>query len=111
VPAEHRALAVDAQEADAGSTLHFTRAMVALRRAEPALRHGSAAALDLPAPLFGLVREAAGRRVAVVVNLSEAGVALPAGLAAAAPLAGFGAPGGVLGAYGVACLGLARVLA
>jgi alpha-glucosidase len=36
----HRALAVDRQEADPGSTLQLTRRVLALRRAHPALRLG-----------------------------------------------------------------------
>jgi alpha-glucosidase len=36
----HRALAIDRQEADANSTLHLTRRVLALRRAHPALRLG-----------------------------------------------------------------------
>ena len=38
--AAHAALAVDEQEADAASTLHLTRRVLALRRAHPALRLG-----------------------------------------------------------------------
>ncbi|HLZ83666.1 MAG TPA: alpha-amylase family glycosyl hydrolase, partial [Caulobacteraceae bacterium] len=38
----HRPLAVAAQEADPGSTLHFTRGLTALRRSWWALRHGEA---------------------------------------------------------------------
>jgi alpha-glucosidase len=37
----HAALAVDVQEADAGSMLHFARRAIAFRRAHPALRWGS----------------------------------------------------------------------
>ncbi|WP_380069518.1 alpha-amylase family glycosyl hydrolase [Dankookia sp. GCM10030260] len=112
VPASHRALAVDGQERDADSTLRFTRRLLALRRAEPALRHGTAAELDLPAPLFGFTREAAGQRVTLVFNLAEAPVALPAGLLAGmAGLSGFDAAAGVLPAFGFALLvpAMARV--
>jgi alpha-glucosidase len=38
--AENVARAVAAQEGDPASLLHFTRAMIALRKANPALRHG-----------------------------------------------------------------------
>lgn len=50
---EHLAQAVDRQEADTGSVLHFTRRMLALRRQSPALRHGTLTLLD-DAP--GLIR-------------------------------------------------------
>ena len=38
---DHRAIAVDAQEADATSLLHWTRMLIAARKAHPALRTGS----------------------------------------------------------------------
>ncbi|MDO9708157.1 alpha-amylase family glycosyl hydrolase [Paracraurococcus lichenis] len=112
VPASHRALAVDGQERDPDSTLRFARRLIALRRAEPALRQGTAAPLDLPEPLFGFTREAAGQRVTLVFNLSGQPVPLPAQLEAGqAGLGGFGASGGVLPAYGFALLvpAMARV--
>jgi alpha-glucosidase len=59
------------------STLAFTRSLLRLRRDEPALRHGRAEALDLPAPLVGLTREAGGRRITLLFNLSDGDVALP----------------------------------
>jgi len=105
VPAAHRALAVDGQEADAGSTLNVTRALLALRRRTPALRHGAAAPLDLPAPLFGFVREAAGQRVTLLFNLAAGEVALPPGLVAGlGGLGGFGVADGTLPGYGFALL-------
>jgi alpha-glucosidase len=59
------------------STLAFARSLLRLRRDEPALRHGRAEALNLPAPLVGFTREAAGRRVTLLFNLSDEAVALP----------------------------------
>ena len=59
------------------STLAFTRSLLRLRRDEPALRHGRAEALNLPAPLIGFTREAAGRRITVLFNLSDEAVPLP----------------------------------
>jgi len=41
VDPRHTALAVDAQEADPGSTLHATRRLIALRASHPVLRTGS----------------------------------------------------------------------
>ncbi|MFZ4405900.1 MAG: DUF3459 domain-containing protein [Paracraurococcus sp.] len=105
MPAAHRALAVDGQEADAGSTLNVTRALLALRCRTPALRHGAAAPLDLPAPLFGFVREAAGQRVTLLFNLAAGEVALPPGLVAGlGGLGGFGVADGTLPGYGFALL-------
>ncbi len=82
VPEAHRALAVDAQAADPDSTLSFCRSLLALRRAEPALRDGAARSLDLPAPLIGVLRrDAASRReVAMVCNLSADPAPLPEAL-------------------------------
>lgn len=105
VPDAHRALAVDAQERDAESTLRVTRRLLALRQAEPALRFGSARELDLPEPLFGFERMAAGQRVVLVFNLSAAPVALPPGLVRdMAGLAGFRPTDGVLAPHGFAAL-------
>ncbi|MBK5912281.1 hypothetical protein CCR85_12350 [Rhodothalassium salexigens] len=56
VAPQHRALAVDRQEADAGSTLHAARALLRLRRAHPALVRGRLDLLDLAAPVVGFVR-------------------------------------------------------
>jgi alpha-glucosidase len=63
------------------STLAFTRSLLRLRRDEPALRHGRARSLELPAPLLGFTRGAAGRRITVLFNLSDEAVALPPELA------------------------------
>jgi alpha-glucosidase len=105
VPPSHQALAVDGQDRDPASTLCFTRALLALRRSEPALRSGTAAELDLPAPLFGFERQAAGQVVTLVFNLSADPVAVPAALLAGkAGLRGFGAADGVLPAFGFALL-------
>jgi alpha-glucosidase len=73
----HYDLSVSEQEMAPDSTLAFTRSLLRLRRDEPALRHGRAESLDLPAPLVGFTREAAGRRITVLFNLSDEAVALP----------------------------------
>ncbi len=105
VPASHRALAVDGQDRDPDSTLRFTRRLLALRRSEAALRHGTATELDLPAPLFGFERQAGARRVTLVCNLSEDPVPVPPGvLAGQAGLGGFDLAAGVLPAFGFALL-------
>jgi glycosidase len=88
VPEAHRPLAVDAQEAAGpGSALGACRALLRLRREEPALRAGAAAPLALDAPLLGFVRRdpglAGGRDVTLVFNLSDAPAPLPAAVAGA----------------------------
>ena len=104
VPEAHRALAVDAQERDPGSVLHFTRALLAARRAAPALAAGELVPLGLEAPLLGYDRVAGGQRVRCVFNLSPGEAALPPDLAAAtrplpgAPVGGLAEP---LGPWGV----------
>jgi alpha-glucosidase len=58
----HRALAVDVQEADPGSTLQLARRLIALRHAKPALRVGALHLLDAEPPLLGFDRgDGAGR--------------------------------------------------
>ena len=108
VPEAHRALSVDAQHADAGSTLNAVRAFLAWRRTQPALLHGSIHFLDTPEPVLAFVREHAGQRLLAAFNLSgiEADVALGDLDAGAVSLPGF-APGSLrrgrlrLPAYGV----------
>ena len=77
----HYDLSVSEQEMAPDSTLAFTRSLLRLRRDEPALRYGEAESLGLPAPLFGFAREAEGRRITLLFNLSGADVALPPGFA------------------------------
>ena len=74
VPAAHHPLAVDRQEADPDSLLHTWRRLLRQRQAQPALVRGAQRALDLPAPLAGLVRDYAGQRILAVFNLSRAPV-------------------------------------
>ena len=67
----HAPLAVDAQEADAGSMLHAARHLLRLRRVHPALRTGDMAMLDLPEPLVGFTRTGGGERLMAVFNLGH----------------------------------------
>ena len=69
---DHATQAVDVQEADEASPLHWTRAVLALRRRLPALRLGTLRFLDAPAGLVAIEREHDGERVLVVVNLTPA---------------------------------------
>jgi alpha-glucosidase len=65
----HRALAVDRQEADPGSTLQLTRRVLALRRAHPALRLGRFETLFANADVLVLRRVREGDAVLAAFNL------------------------------------------
>ncbi|WP_298580893.1 alpha-glucosidase [uncultured Luteimonas sp.] len=88
VPAEHRALSVQAQDEDAGSVLNAVRAFLRWRRGQSALVHGSIRFIDAPAPLLAFVRESQTQCVVAVFNLSNepATFPLPPELRAAATL-------------------------
>ena len=66
---DHAMLAVDAQEADAGSLLHFTRRCLALRRAHAALRLGDMTILAADETLLAFERRLEGERMLCLVNL------------------------------------------
>lgn len=77
---------VAGQAGKAGSVLEAYRALLAFRRASPALRHGKTRFLDLPEPILGFVRDAGAEALICVYNLSDQPVALS--------LVGAGAPTG-----------------
>jgi alpha-glucosidase len=113
VPAAHRALAVDVQEADASSLLHAFRQFLHWRRYTPALLRGTLRPLILPCPLVGFVRELGEQRVAAVFNLSDRAVAVDRA-AYGAPIEGTGFEasvdgGGRLLPFGVLFAELVRV--
>ncbi len=67
----HLALAVDAQEADPASMLAFTRGLLALRRAHPALQTGTSRLLDLAdEAVLAFVRSDGEETVTCLFNLS-----------------------------------------
>ena len=66
----HADLAVDLQEQLEASTLAWTRQLLALRRAYPALRTGDCHFIDLPEPLLAFDRVVEDRRVRCIFNLS-----------------------------------------
>ncbi len=67
---EHRALAVDVQEADPQSMLAFTRAVLALRKAAPALRLGTIHFVEtLGANVLAFERTQGTERLLCVFNL------------------------------------------
>lgn len=70
VPAEHRALAVDAQEGDPASVLNAFRHFLHWRRTKPALLYGSLEPLALPEPLVGFTRAHQRQRITAIFNLS-----------------------------------------
>ena len=95
VAESHRALAVDRQEADAGSLLHHYRRLLAWRRTQPALIHGAMDLLPVHEQVLAYVRSHDGRRVLCAFNVSEraASLALPASTGVASALADSGATG------------------
>jgi alpha-glucosidase len=62
---------VDRQEADAGSTLNFTRRVLALRRTHPALRLGRFETLFADANVWVLRRVHDGGAVLAAFNLGD----------------------------------------
>ncbi|MBS0254037.1 MAG: DUF3459 domain-containing protein [Proteobacteria bacterium] len=74
------ARAADRQEADPASLLHWTRTLLALRRAHPALRHGTLEVVHADAAVVALRRRAQGETVEAVLNLASYPVPLPVGL-------------------------------
>lgn len=81
VAADYAQVNVERQDKEPGSMLALYRALLALRRAEPALSIGSYAALEVPPPLLGYVRQHQERQLGVLLNLS--GKAQPGAVPAA----------------------------
>ncbi len=73
----HRSHAIDAQEADPNSVLHFARRALALRRDLPALRWGDIAIVDGPADLLRFERRHDGETLTCVFNLGSAPLVAP----------------------------------
>lgn len=72
--------AVDRQEADPASLLNLTRHLLHLRAGDAALRRGSCDVLVADETRLVLRREAAGRRVLAVFNMSAQAAAWPAAI-------------------------------
>jgi alpha-glucosidase len=68
IPPEHRACAVDRQEATKDSVLNAYRTFVRWRRNQPALKSGSIQLSDSPVGSLCLIREHAGRSLLVCFN-------------------------------------------
>ncbi len=71
VMASHRPLAVDVQEEDEASILHWTRAMLALRKDRPALRLGSLRLLQTPEDMVAFERSNDGETLVCAFNPGE----------------------------------------
>ena len=82
VPAEHLLHAVDTQDGVDGSVLEFYRALLAFRKAHPALAKGSIRLLDAPGNVLAFIRETPEERLLCVFNMGEAAATftLPADL-------------------------------
>jgi alpha-glucosidase len=76
VAADHARVNVESEREDPGSMLTLHRRLIALRRAEPALAVGSWTAVEAEGDLLGYVREHAGRRLLVALNLGHRPCAL-----------------------------------
>ncbi|HWK45870.1 MAG TPA: alpha-glucosidase [Stellaceae bacterium] len=70
VAAEHRALAIDRQEADPGSVLHRVRRLIAWRREQPALRHGRLGRVRTEALVLAFERATPDDRLVAAFNMS-----------------------------------------
>jgi len=83
----HLPLAIERQEANAASMLHFTRRLLAMRKASEALKTGAALPLTTPDGVLGFERIEGGEHVRCYFELGGA-AAMVAGreLAAAQPL-------------------------
>ncbi len=67
----HRALAVSRQHSDPGSTLGFTRTMLAFRRASAALRYGNLEPIDAPEPMLAFRRRLDDETLICAFNMGE----------------------------------------
>ncbi|WP_082545739.1 MULTISPECIES: alpha-glucosidase [unclassified Sphingomonas] len=71
IPAAHKARAVDLQEADHRSPLHFYRDMLAFRRDSLPLRSGDIQFLDTEATILAFTRTCAGRSLLCLYNMGH----------------------------------------
>ncbi|QSR19767.1 alpha-amylase family glycosyl hydrolase [Novosphingobium sp. KA1] len=103
--AENLSRAVAVQEADPASLLHFTRHLLALRKAIPALRHGSLVDWSADGDLLMFERDAGTARVRCLFNLSASPIDLPEPATGMIVLSVNGADHDHLPAYGAIWLG------
>ena len=95
VPPEHRPLAVDRQQADAGSLLSGFKQLLHWRREQPALLHGELHLRPVDAQVLAFERHHSAQRVLCAFNFSDtpATLALPEGWSQARALDGSGLSG------------------
>ena len=74
---ENHARAVDRQDADENSLLNFTRRVLALRKANPALHHGSVRSCHAEGALLDLMRESDGQTLRCVFNIGPEPIEIP----------------------------------
>jgi alpha-glucosidase len=74
---DNHARAVDRQEADPASLLRFTRGLLALRKANPALRRGDFTVLHAGTDVLAFRREADGSSIVGVFNMGPVAAAWP----------------------------------
>jgi alpha-glucosidase len=67
----HLPLSVEAQETDPGSMLHWTRAMIALRKQYTAIRNGAILIRETPEDVLAFERVEGARRLLCVFNLTD----------------------------------------
>ena len=91
VPADHMTKCVDRETADPASLLNHYKAMLAFRRAHPALERGTIKTLDAPDGVLAFIREEDGEKLFCAFNMTDKPVtmAVPSGVM----LAASGAPG------------------
>lgn len=71
----HLPLSVATQEGDTGSMLHWTRAMVALRKHHPAIRRGDILFVDSPEDVLAFERVEGKERILCLFNLTDRALA------------------------------------
>lgn len=98
---DHDAMAVDRQEAEAGSLLHLTRTLVTLRKDQPALKWGDCRIVTAEGNLLVLRRRFGETQLTCLFNLGAEPIAWPRGVAKSGePLASVGGAGaGALPGY------------
>lgn len=69
---EHIGLSAHAQAADPDSVLAFSRALIAFRKATPALVTGEIEMITTPDPVLAFIREEGSQRIACVFNMGAA---------------------------------------
>lgn len=77
IPPAHLASAVDIQERDEYSVLHFYRHFLRWRRARPVLKLGAIRFFDAPEPVLLLERNWKGERILAAFNLGGKSMSIP----------------------------------